>query len=118
MTMGLVGDHASYGAYTCTDHCAAWATDFGSNDCSADGSSCDELGFGVMVMVVIAGLSDGVFVGFLRDGREGNAKDCGGEDRCCKSFEFHVDPPAVEDIDRTSSPMAGRMGQMYRINIF
>jgi hypothetical protein len=90
VAMGLVGDYAAYGTDASANNCADWAADLGAYEGSAHCATCDELGLGVVAMVVAMGLDDGIFVGLLRGGSERQCEDCCGKCGCCECLEFHL----------------------------
>ena len=66
MAMGLVDEHAADGARSRSYKRAARAADLSAHHCSSHRSARNELGLGVMMMVVRVSLCDGVFMRLLR----------------------------------------------------
>ena len=62
VAMGLVDEHATDGAGTCSDNGACGATNLGAYESSTDSAAGNELGLGVVVVIVSVGLGDSIFV--------------------------------------------------------
>jgi hypothetical protein len=84
VTMRAIGGEAGDGSSACTNSGADRATNLGADQSSAYGASTDELGFGVMTVVMGASLRDGIFMRFLSLDSGGKRKNCaeGKKGRC------------------------------------
>lgn len=100
MTMRFICQEASSGACTRAYNCADRAANFRSDQCTANRAATDELCLGVMVGVVAMCLGDGVFVGFLSEGRDRPCENSGRDDGCCEDVTFHLIPPATVSCRR------------------